>query len=66
MRWLGNITNAMNMNLGKLWETARDRLVGLLWPMGRKESDTTGRQNGNGDFARSCGKEFKELLRRLP
>ena len=25
MRWLNGITGAMNMNLGKLWETVRDR-----------------------------------------
>ena len=25
MRWLGGISDAMNMNLGKLWEMVRDR-----------------------------------------
>ena len=25
MRWLDAITTAINMNLGKLWETVRDR-----------------------------------------
>ena len=25
MRWLNGITDAMNMNLGKLWEMVRDR-----------------------------------------
>ena len=27
MRWLYSITNARNMNLGKLWEMLRDREV---------------------------------------
>ena len=25
MRWLDGITNAINMNLGKLWKMVRDR-----------------------------------------
>ena len=29
MRWLDDITDAMDMNLGKLWEMGRDRQV---WP----------------------------------
>ena len=25
IRWLGSITDSMDMNLGKLWETVKDR-----------------------------------------
>ena len=27
MRWVDGITDAMNMNLGKLWEMVRDRVA---------------------------------------
>ena len=40
MRWLDGITDAMNMNLGKLWEMMRDRTCCSPW--GHKELDTTG------------------------
>ena len=48
MRWLDGITDAMNMNLGKLREMVRDREA---WraasPWSCKESDTTGQLNNN-------------------
>ena len=48
MRWVDSITNAMDMNLGKLWELVVDRDG---WcpasPWGCKESDTTGQLDDN-------------------
>ena len=34
MRGLDSITDAMNMNLGKLWETVRTGRAGMLQSMG--------------------------------
>ena len=42
MMRLDGITDAMNVNLGKLWETGRDRDTWHAAVHGGKESGTTG------------------------
>ena len=47
IRRLDGITNAMDVNLGKLGDGERQGSLACCSPWGRKESDMTERQNNN-------------------
>ena len=59
MRWLDGITDAMDMNLGKLREMVRERGQLCCSPQGGKESDTTGPLNNNNSRSKR-GSTLKE------
>ena len=50
MRRLNDITNAMKMNLGKLWEMVRDREAWRDAVHGVSELDMTGQLNNKKNF----------------
>ena len=50
MRWPDSITDAMNMNLGKLQEMVRDREAWRAAVHGITESDMVGQLNNNSLF----------------
>ena len=47
MRWLGGITDSMDRNLSKLWETVKGRVLACRSPWGHKDLDRTWQLNSN-------------------
>ena len=54
MRWLGSVTDSMDMNLRKLWETVEDGNLECCSPCGHKEWDTNEWLNINNKDVHAC------------
>ena len=65
MRWLDGITDATDMNLGKLWKMMRGREAR---PWGHKWLDTSGQLNNSNalDSAFSCCSASSDLVPGFP
>ena len=60
MRWMNRITDATNMNLGKLWEVVRNRKAWNAAVHGVAESDTTEWWNNKNKMYESWGEKSQK------